>query len=218
MDSGLQVEWDRLLDEYEAASEEDAQKGSLAKSAAREVAEKLDAIRDRVKASEVTFEFDKSRLEWQAVIALQAAHPPRDGNLMDKVRGFNTETYFPALIRAVCRSVTGADGDSATDVPDDVWDGLLGRPATEDTPAVAGTLNLRQVNLLATTAEQAVNGVTTVPPSARSLHESPDSGASLAQPGPGTSHPDGSEDGNPPGSTTTSTTKKARTKAGSNAS
>ena len=204
MDGALQAEWDSLLDELDAAAESDGQSGSLARPATAEVAERLDAIRDQVLASEVAFTFSHEALPWSKRIALQADHPPRDGNAFDRVRGFNVETYYPALIRATCVSVTGADGETVTDSPDDVWDSLLG---SDDTP---GSLNMAQVNKLASAAEVVVNGETAVPPSARSLLVSQDSGASLAQPGPGQeSAPSGSEDGSRRGSPKSSTTKKA---------
>jgi len=149
-------------------------------------------------------------------IALQAEHPPRDGNLGDRLRGFNSDTFYRALVRRSCLSVTGADEDEVTEIPDAVWDSLLGRPATEDQPAVAGSLNLRQVDRLIAAANVVNDAETAVPPSARSLLESQDSGASLAQPSPGKGpRPSDSKGGSRRGSPKSSTKKTAPTQAGS---
>jgi hypothetical protein len=167
-----------------------------------------------VQASEVTFMFE--RLGPWDDIALRAEHPPRDGNAADRIRGFNLETFFPAFIRASCTSVTSKDSPEPEAVPDDVWEALLGAPATEDQPARKGSLNTKQVNKLIGAAEYVNNGETSVPPSARSLLESQDFGASLAQPSPGQEGPrNGSADGKRPTSPSTSTTKKAHSKGSS---
>lgn len=209
VDGALQAEWEATLDELDQADEDGS--GSLAQPTVTAIVQKLDRLRSRVAASEVTFNFEK--MPWADRLALQAAHPPRDGNMVDRIRGANAETYYPAYIRASVCSVVGADGEEVTEIPDDVWESLLGRPATEDQPATAGSLNTGQINTLIGLADAVNNGQTTVPPSARSLLESQVSGASLAQPSPGPSPQSGSEDGNPPGSPKSSTTKKARTKA-----
>ena len=214
VDGALQAEWEAIQQELDEAARSDGQTGSLALPAVTEVVDRLDAIRDRVLASEVTFLFERLG-PWEE-IALRADHPPREGNAVDRMRGFNIETFFPALIRASCVSV-GKAGEESEAVPDDVWDALLGTAATEETPAVRGSLNTRQVNKLIAAADHVNSGETSVPPSARSLLESQDFGASLAQPSPGTSRPAASEAGNPPGSPKSSTTKKARSKARSDA-
>lgn len=213
VDGALQAEWDSLKDQLDDAAREDTQNGSLALPKTTAIVNQMDELREKVAASEVTFLFEK--MDWSERLALQAAHPPRDNNLPDRIRGFNNATFYPALIKASCVSVAGADGDVATDVPDEVWDALLGTPATDDKPAVPGSLNLGQVNTLSAAANHVNDGETTVPPSARFLLGNQDSEASLAQPSPGTPPPSGSEDGNPSGSPTTSTTKKARKPAGS---
>lgn len=197
VDGALQAEWDATLDELDNVDTE-KDNGSLAKSQVAAIADRLDELRDKVAASKVTFHFE--RMPWTKRLALQAEHPPREKNMADRIRGFNAETYFPALIKASVVSVVGADGEEVTDIPDDVWDSLLG------TETAAGSLNTGQINKLIGKADKVNNGETIVPPSARSLLESQDFGASLAQPSPGTSPRDGSEAGNPPGSASTSTT------------
>lgn len=202
VDGALQAEWDATVEELDQADE--AGTGSLAQPSVTEIVERLDALRERIAASKVKFYFEK--MPWAARLALQADHPPREGNPVDRIRGFNAETYYPALIKGSVAAVVGVDGEEVTEIPDDVWDSLL------------GNLNTGQVNTLIGYADAANNGQTSVPPSARSLLESQDPGTSLAQPSPGTSPQSGSLAGNPSGSTTTSTTKKARTKARSSAS
>jgi len=227
VDGALQAEWDATKEELEDAGRADADSGSLALPALTEVVNRLDDLRERVVASEVTFLFEK--MPWTSKVALQAKHPPRSNNIVDRIRGFNTETFYPALIKGSCVSVTGKDGDVAAgeaaawsdvevlgpdgqpapEIPDEVWFGLLGRPGTEEEPATAGSLNLGQVNRLVAAANQVNDGETTVPPSARSLLESQDFGASLAQPSPGKSPRSGSAGGSRRTSPKSSGTPKA---------
>jgi hypothetical protein len=214
MDGALQAEWERATEELDEAARNDARSSLADLPATTAVVDRLDEMRDRVQASEVTFLFERLG-PWED-IALRADHPPREGNPVDRIRGFNIETFFPALVRASCVSVTGKDSPEPEAVPDDVWEALLGSPATEDQPARRGSLNTKQVNQLIAAAEYVNNGETTVPPSARSLLESQDFGASLAQPSPGTALPrNGSAGGKRPTSPSTSTTKKVRSKGSS---
>jgi hypothetical protein len=203
VDGALQAEWDAASDRLGDAAKADQDTGSLALPNLTKLVNELDELRERVAASEVTFLFEK--MPWTEHIALRAQHPPRPDNLLDRIRGFNIDTFYPEVIKASCVSVTdvngdvaagraaawsqvkvlGPDGEPAPELPDEVWDGLLGRPATDDAPATAGSLNMGQVNTLVQDATQVNEGKTTVPPSARSLLGSQDSGASLAQPDPG---------------------------------
>jgi hypothetical protein len=208
LDGALYAEWDALLDDY-ANVENNPDQGSMEKPKHLEIAERMEAIREQVAASEVIFIFE--RVPWSKRLALQAEHPPREGNMADRFRGFNIETFYPALIRASCVAVKGADGDEA-EVPEDLWDALLGSGDS------AGSLNFKQVNQLSDAANFVNEGENRVPPSARSLLGNQDSGASLEQPSPGTSPRSDGEAGSPRGSTSTSTTKKARSKARSNGS
>lgn len=220
VDGALQARWDALNADLDAAAEKDsaADTGSLAMPNLTRIVNDMETIRDQVKASEVTFTFQK--MPWTERLQLQADHPPRPGQVIDQLRGFNVLTFYPRLIAKSCVSVTGVDGDTATDIPQTVWDGLLGTPAEPVdpaadglpvVPATAGSLNLGQIDRLIAAAEQVNNGATQVPPSARSLLASQDSGTSLAQPGPGTSAPDGSKGGSRPGSPTSSTTPTTTT-------
>jgi hypothetical protein len=164
----------------------------------------------------VTFEFEG--MDWTERLALQAEHPPRQGNIADQIQGVNIATYFPALIRRCCVSATDVNGDTATEVPDATWDNLLGRAATDEAPAIRGRLHMAAVDKLAKTAQAVNDKETSVPPSALSYLASQDSGASLERPSPGTSARSASEGGSRPTSQRSSTTKKARKKAGSDAS
>lgn len=205
LDGALQAEWDAAVEAVNEAARRDADNGSLAMTESAAAFEALDAISEKFDAAAVTFTFSADRLGWGEYLRLQADHAPREGNVLDRVRGFNMETFYPALIRATCISVASADGEPEP-MPDDAWDLLLGADGK------AGRLNLKQVNNLADGANWVMNGESAVPPSARSLLKSRDFGASLAQPSPGTSPPSGSEDGSRPTSPKSSTTKKARTK------
>jgi hypothetical protein len=234
IDGKLQAEWDRVRERVETAGLEDADKGSLAMPELTKVANELDEIRQKMLDRQVTFLFQ--RMEWAERITLQAEHPPRPDNIGDQLRGFNAQTFYPELVKRSCLSVTDstgdvaagraagdrevlrADGDPAPRIPDETWTRLLGHPATDTEPAVTGSLNLRQVDRLVAAANSVNDGETSVPPSARSLLVSQDSGASLAQPSPGTPPPSGSTGGSRPGSRKSSTRKKASTRAGSAAS
>jgi hypothetical protein len=130
-------------------------------------------------------------------LLLRSEHPPRDGNIADRNLGYNYETYTPALVRESCASVIGADKKIVTDIPDDVWESLL------------AVLNLEQVEVLNRAALQANDHATTVPPSARSLLDSQDSGTSSKSPGPGTSRRNGSKGGSPRSSRKSAATKRA---------
>lgn len=221
LNAALEAKWERLSRELDSALTDDSkvvddngQGGSLALPATTRVVDAMEEIRDQVIASKVTFRMEP--MDWRDRLPLQADHPPREGNLVDQARGYNTMTFIPALIRASCVKVIDADGDEATDIPDEKWDNLLGVTAdpTADPPvkAVKPKLTHGQVSRLFAGAQEADQGATRVPPSARSLLGVQDFGASLAQPSPGTSPRDVSTGGSPRGSRKSSTAKKAAPK------
>lgn len=197
LDAALQAEHDRLQAGLQDAADLDAREASLATPASHllEVVEQLEAVRDRMQDSLVTFAMEP--MPWSERIALQALHPPREGQVLDAINGYNIETFLPALVKASTVWVEDADGDRVSDVPDDAWENIF------------ATLNYGGVDRLSRHALEVNDEDTRVPTSARSLLESQDSGASLAQPNPGTSPHDDSEDGNRPTSPTSSTTTKA---------
>lgn len=218
MDAAVRDEWETATAALDTAAKDDAKHGSLANAtpATAVAIDKLEELRERMLASRVRFEFD--RIDWTEHIALQAAHPPVPGNPIHAARGHNVETFTAALIRRSCVRVIGADGDESTDIPEATWESLLGTPARPSVgdqpaqPAVPGALNLGSVNKLRQAALEANEGDAMVPPSARSLLGSQDSGASLAQPSPGASRPDDSEGGSRPTSPRSSATKRATPK------
>lgn len=64
---------------------------------ARAVAEKIEALRQRMKDSTVRFRLQSlPPREFQKFVA---EHGPRDGNAEDKAAGINTETYFFDLVQ-----------------------------------------------------------------------------------------------------------------------
>lgn len=70
----------------------------------RELAEKVEALRQEMLAKSVPFRLQAiGRKAWNK---LNDSHPPREGNDSDRMRGFNDETFFPALIRATVVSPT----------------------------------------------------------------------------------------------------------------
>jgi hypothetical protein len=204
LDEALNAQWRGYQAQLAKAADSDVETGSLARPATTEISLKMDEIRDQVEASTITFAFEK--LDWRVRVRVQAEHPPREGNRLDNLRGYNIETYTPAIIRASCVSVTDTEGDTATEIPDDLWDKLLGVPGSD----VKADLGYAQVDQLYRAATEVNDTVTAVPPSARFLRGSQDSGASLAQPGPGTSPPSASAAGSRRGSRkSSSATKKA---------
>lgn len=214
VDGALQAEWDAANEALDDAARSDIDDGSLALPKTKRAVDHLDDLRDRVAASKVSFLFE--RVDWTERLAEMAKHPPREGVLLDRMNGYNVETFTRWQIAASCVSATGVDGDTSG-IPAETWVTLLGASAEGDKPKVAGTMNSKQIERLTTAARHVNEGENSVPPSARSLLESQDSGASLAQPSPGTSPQDGSEAGSPRGSRKSSTTKKARTSQGSHA-
>lgn len=201
VDKALDAQWTALAQQLDEAAAKDADpdNGSLSMKNTVSVIDQMEEIREKVQASKVVFTF--SQCEWHTYLALQAEHLPRKDSPVDRLYGYNVETFGPALIRSACTHVTGHDDPEpvpADQIPDDTWDRLL------------GSLNYRQFNLLLGGARAVNDQEAQVPPSARSLLGSQDTGASLAQPSPGRSPRAGSKDGSRPGSPKSSGTKKAK--------
>lgn len=68
------------------------------RGAARVLAERIQALREEMQSSSVVFRL--RGLTRQGWTALLTEHPPRPGEQTDKTLGYNTDTFFPALIRA----------------------------------------------------------------------------------------------------------------------
>lgn len=226
LDGATQARVDAIDATFQAAVDHDTMHGTVEdpRPALTAAVNEREQLRDAIAASTVTFVFE--RVPWAERVAIQAAHPPRVGVLVDARSGFNFETFWPAMIRRSVVSVTDADGDEVTDIPDETWDALLGTPPTpvldddeqetgEVVPGTAGSLNLSQVNRLIAAANIVNEESPAVPRSARFLVESQDSEASSTPPSPGTSAPDGSTAGSRPGSPTSSTTTTDPTPDGS---
>lgn len=199
LDTALESEWFALKEELSEAASKDFKGGSLAMPATTEIVNRMEAIRDRVEASQVTFTFEQ--LGWAERINLQAEHAPRDGNRIDALRGCNLETFTPAVIRATCVGVRGVGETESVVIPDEAWDALL--------PG----LSYAQVDQLYSAATLVNDGLAKVPTSARFLLETKDSGASLAQPGPGMSAPSASKAGSRRTPRKSSATKRAASSA-----
>lgn len=194
LNKALDAEWRRLMGQLNEAAAKDAREGSLQASATRKVVEAMDEVRDQVADAEVAFRLEQ--LHWAKYPALLVKHPPRDGVALDQLQGFNYETFVPAVIKAAFTSATDTDGDTQTELPDEKWETLL------------ASLSTVQANELFAAAKGLNTEKTSVPPSARSLLGSQDSGASLAQPSPGTSRRNASKGGSRRGSPKSSVTKK----------
>ena len=213
VDKDLHAEWGALNARLADAAGGTDPEASLA--SVNRVVDEMEAMRERVEASQVTFSFHQMN-SWTDYLELQADHPPRQDKLVDKINGYNVATFPPALIRAACYAVTDHEGDRRERedpgdpeqevLPEDTWSNLF------------RSFNSRQMNELYTAAKAVNDRTPAVPPSARSLLASQDSGASLAQPGPGTSAPADSKDGSrrtSPASTTSRPRKKAASKKAS---
>src|ERR1700752_2832313 len=127
LDAALKGQWDQQQGKLEEGAKRDAQFGSLAAEHTTAVVEEMESLRDRMSASEVTFEFDAGRFPWDKRLTLQAKHPPRAGNMLDQAKGYNVETFAPELIRATCVSVTDSTGDRATRIPVKTWTKMFAR-------------------------------------------------------------------------------------------
>lgn len=211
LDAAVEDEWRSLREQLPTAADEDVraamaaendgQTASLARPATTKIATRMEELRETAAASRVYFVFEP--LDWRKRVALQAENPPREGNRIDSMQGYNLDTYTPAVIRDSCVGVSETEGGELTPVPEEKWLKLLGDPDND----IKGTMNYGQVNRLFGAAHQVNEGLSQVPTSARSLLETQDSGASLAQPSPGTeSAPSDSEAGSQPTSPPTSTT------------
>jgi hypothetical protein len=97
----LVAQFEKLERDLDKAQRKSA--NSLAGAGTRQLAQEIEALREEMEASTVVFHMrgmpDK---RWQA---LTAQHPPRrteDGDVhdRDKLLGVNSETFFPALVKA----------------------------------------------------------------------------------------------------------------------
>lgn len=100
----LQAEFERLEAQLVEA-QRDRSDSLSAGGRARELAERIEALRQEMTASTVTFVLralprhsrDADTPTWTKLVA---AHPPRDDNQLDRSMGVNEETFAPTLVRA----------------------------------------------------------------------------------------------------------------------
>jgi hypothetical protein len=211
LNQALNAEHDALRRSLEQAADRDLKgHGSMEESETSRVVKQMEAKRAAIEASQVTFVMNA--LDWRRRLALQAEHPPREGNQMDRGAHYNVDTYTPAIIRESCSYVVDNEGDEAQ-VPDPTWDDLLGvseAEATKARPAKSPKLAYSQVNLLFSAASGASDQATRVPTSALFLLDSQDSGESSTSPSPGPDPaPSDSTAGSRPTSRKSTATKKA---------
>lgn len=202
LNGALQGQWDALEGSLQNVA---LGTQSLAAEQTTDILRQMEELREQIAASEVSFEMEQ--MDWAERINLQAAHPPREGHFVDRLRNYNTETYARAVIIASCVSVTDGTGDKATTIPAELWDRLLGKGARGDEDYIKSALNAGNVDDLTVAAIDVNDKGASVPPSARSLLASQDSGTSSEASGPGTagSLPADSEAGSQPTSPSTST-------------
>ncbi len=163
---------------------------------ARAVAAKMDALREQMRTSTVVFRLRS--LERMRPLSLLAEHQPRDGNDNDKRLGYNTETYYPAMIRECCYAVERAGEELGADQLSD-----------EDWSALFDALSHKQFDRLFSAAWVLNDDDVSVPSSALASLISQASGESSKQPEPGESRRSGSAGGNRRKSPKSSATKKA---------
>jgi hypothetical protein len=173
LDAALDEQWLTLKDRLVDAADEDVEKGSLERAATTALVEQMEAIREQVESSRVTFVFEQ--VPWETRVNLQVEHPAREGNRLDQLSGYNVEAFTPAIIRRACIGALEGDETEPTPITDEVWADLFTK------------LSYGQVDRLYSAAITVTDAVMRVPSSARSLLGTQDSGASSTQPGPGTS-------------------------------
>jgi hypothetical protein len=169
LDVALETRWLALKDKLSDAADADmlavinaegeVEGGSMANAmpATAAIVEEMEAIREQVQASEVTFAFEA--LGWSERITLQAKHPPREGNRLDALQGANMDTFMPAMIKATCVGVRAYGEEESEAVPEEAWDGLL------------PNLAFAQMQRLFEAATMVNDGLAQVPTSARFLLE-----------------------------------------------
>lgn len=108
----LMAELQDLERQLEEADARHRSSGSLAGGDRVEIAQKMEAVRERMKAHTVKFRLRAvPRRRWTALVA---EHPPRPGVERDTVMGLNEETFFEAMVRECTVEPDLDDKDWAT--------------------------------------------------------------------------------------------------------
>lgn len=103
----------------------------------RELAARVEQIRTEMR--EATFIFRLRGLPQQEWANLIADHPPRDKERGDQALGYNTVTFYPAVIRASVVEVRQHDGTVEPELNDEEWDQLLGSLTSKQYDTLFGT-------------------------------------------------------------------------------
>lgn len=138
-------------------------------------------------------------LHWSKAMDLEAANPPREENKGDKALGFNSETYYPALVQRTTYKVAHSDGTEidATELDQEWWDALF------------TSVNYAQFNEVFRAAHLLNRQDSAAPFMLTASTTSQPGGGDSKPPEPGASARGGSTAGNRRKSRSTSTTKKA---------
>lgn len=176
---------------HAAAAARDAD--SFAGGEAGEVEEQIEALRVEMEQSVVEFQF--VTLEPLRPMRLVMEHQPRPDNAIDKLLGYNQDTYYKALVQESCASVTGHDGSvvAADAISDEAWSTMLAALGAADFDALVN-------------AALDANGRVSVPFSQPASRTSPSTAGASKPPKPGTSPRSGSKAGSRKSSPSSSTT------------
>lgn len=179
---------------------------------------RMEEIRAEMRAATVTARLSSIGLE--RVANLMAGHPPREKSSRDAQLGFNTRTFYPALIRAACAEIVQGDDTLALHdedgKPNDAMSAAdWGEQAGDDYPASGflGNLSSRQYQELRDAAWAVDQDEVEVPFSPLAFVNSLLGGESSKRQEPGESAPASGQDAKPAKSRRTSTTKKAASSA-----
>lgn len=106
---------------------------------ARKIATRIEDLREQMQSA--TVEFTMRAMRRRDFQKFLAAHPPREGNAVDRAVGFNTETYIEGLVRECI--VT-------PEITDEQWDTLCDSMTAaqwQEFVDAAKTLNMERVSV-----------------------------------------------------------------------
>lgn len=139
----LQAEFEDLERSLLAAQSAEERQGKRlnAGSPARQIAENMEALRERMREDTIVFRMRAlSRRAWGELLK---KHPARKDDADDELLGFNPESFMPAAIRACTYS--------PDDIDDETWADLLDERLTEqqfvELQNAVMHLNVRKINV-----------------------------------------------------------------------